>query len=1191
MAKRGKISELYSIAELEAQHEKVKGMVGDLVKIIGEVKPIAFKLEGAEKTKEIVDGMKQISAATEKITAATSEAVKQVDYLKKVEEETLKVQAKKVAASNDTAKALAQEKAALQQMNRELKLEAELNNAAVGTLQQMRAELAALNQYKNTKLVIGTEAYDDAVKKIAALNTAISVEEQKTGDFRRNVGNYTGSAKLIVEALDSVEKKMESLREKQQGLVNYSKANPIGFKLSGQAGELNQVNAQLEEAQREFLSLNKIASNPQFLNVSGSVGEATAEIKALSKAIDELNAKGLGNTDYAVAMKQRLSDLKTEAAGSKKSFDGLGFSVSQLAREVPAFANSVQTGFMAISNNLPILFDEISRTKKEIAAMRAEGKETKSLMGQLSSAFFSWGTVLTIGITLLTVYGKQIGEFVSSLFKGRDAMDAFVEKQKILNEALSDGSSEYKNAVSLVNELKINLQLAKDGLISKEGALKQYNETIGKTTGEVGSLDEAEKALAKNADAYVKMTLYKAAANLALGKAAEQAVKIQAELLKPKTTDDLVHGGDTEERNAQKLAENNEEVLALQKKFEEAFYQGNEKLAKEYAKKRDDLKKSLVENNRFKKEREELKSFEEIANEFQKKAAEISANGNWDFFGDDDKNGGKDSSSKALADARKAAFELAKLRQQVAIDNQKAVADNESLILKIRVDARMKQLEEEQKLAQIEKDYLLGEIDAQAAEEKKKKGITQAEIAAIDHKAALEREKVIEESGARIKELEVKSAVDIITIRKSIGDRIQKDAAAMNLLVQNENEKLLQKQIDAADKSYSNRVKGIEDAANAELSIELERYQKGEISKEQYEARKLAIENKARKAALLADIKHYEDLLKIAGLPADKEKEALEKLAALKKQLNAADVKDTEDVLAKKAELQQQYKDKVESLSKQAYDAFTQAIGYQYDEEKNRIQESIDNLEERSEKEIELVNKSSATEQEKADKIAIIEATTSAKKAKLEREQRNIEAEKARFEKLASLFNIGIQTTQDVFKIKAQASVLLSNPATAPLASMALAQIPVVISSGAIAAGLIAAKPIPKYFAGVDDHPGGLAIWGDGGVPEYAVTPDGNIYKSPATDTLVNLPEHTRVFPNEFAFMDALMAGQLNRSLNISEKKSEYEFERINKSIQQMEGSIVKAIKNKPEVHYHPGNGLGNWVRSNQSSSDFLKGL
>ena len=71
------------------------------------------------------------------------------------------------------------------------------------------------------------------------------------------------------------------------------------------------------------------------------------------------------------------------------------------------------------------------------------------------------------------------------------------------------------SSIENVKQLTTEVQLAKDGFLSKDKVVEHYNETMGKTTGLVKTLDEVEQQLVKNGEAFIKMTLYKATATLA----------------------------------------------------------------------------------------------------------------------------------------------------------------------------------------------------------------------------------------------------------------------------------------------------------------------------------------------------------------------------------------------------------------------------------------------------------------------------------------------------------------------------------------------------------------------------------------------------------------------------------------------------------------------------------------------------
>ena len=156
----------------------------------------------------------------------------------------------------------------------------------------------------------------------------------------------------------------------------------------------------------------------------------------------------------------------------KSGFDGLGFSIAQISREAPAFANSMQTGFMAISNNIPMAVDEIQKLRVQNKRLIAEGKETKSVLSQVGRALFSWQTLLSVGVTLLTIYGADLVKWAGNLFTASDAISIMAENTEKLNKEAQEISSK------TIPQFKALVQIATDVTETEErraDAIKELN--------------------------------------------------------------------------------------------------------------------------------------------------------------------------------------------------------------------------------------------------------------------------------------------------------------------------------------------------------------------------------------------------------------------------------------------------------------------------------------------------------------------------------------------------------------------------------------------------------------------------------------------------------------------------------------------------------------------------------------------
>lgn len=233
-----------------------------------------------------------------------------------------------------------------------------------------------------------------------------------------------------------------------------------------------------------------------------------------------------------------INQVAASAQAATPKFNALGNSINQLSRELPAFTNSAQTGFLAISNNLPILIDSIGQLRAENERLAASGQKGVPIYKQLASAFFSFNTLISVGITLLTVYGKEIGNFIASIFKGKEAFDSAKASLDAINSAYD--SKELKSAVRGLIDLRASVEQAREGYVSKESVIKKYNETLGVAFGKVTSLDEAEKGIIDNTSAYVDAIVKREAANKIAAEAAETLIQLRKAELKSEA--DFVSG-------------------------------------------------------------------------------------------------------------------------------------------------------------------------------------------------------------------------------------------------------------------------------------------------------------------------------------------------------------------------------------------------------------------------------------------------------------------------------------------------------------------------------------------------------------------------------------------------------------------------------------------------------------------------
>jgi len=261
-------------------------------------------------------------------------------------------------------------------------------------------------------------------------------------------------------------------------------------KLNASVQMYNKVQAKLNALNAEYknLAIQK--------ELSGKLSDSEA------KRYEFLSGKITKYDQALKAVDGQMGKYTRNVGNYAGSFNPLSNSINQLSREMPAFANSVQTGFMAISNNLPIFFDAMGGIINQNKELQKQGLPTQSVLKQLAVSVFSLGTALSVGVTLLTLYGKEMVNWASSLFGASESVKALNESQKAFNETRTTGR---KDAQSDIIELKKYLAVVKDQKLSTDErniALKklkqEYPFYFKNLTDEqilLGKTEEAQKAL------------------------------------------------------------------------------------------------------------------------------------------------------------------------------------------------------------------------------------------------------------------------------------------------------------------------------------------------------------------------------------------------------------------------------------------------------------------------------------------------------------------------------------------------------------------------------------------------------------------------------------------------------------------------------------------------------------------------
>lgn len=367
-----------------------KGLQSQLTSLLGQYDALVDKIAAAEG--KIILSVSRINKATEKIVQAQEKVSNPVDIPAQLGNVNTQANIAETASIQTQAKAYDD-------------LRTEINNI-LGTrdanVKRMVEEMNAIHLInaeikKITKLQGDASLLSSAQqKRLEQLNNSLLTHKAALSDVRQTLNNNVRLDNASATSMNGLSQSLSRMRVAYRELTEEERNSPFG---------------------KELLA---------------SINQADTKIKELDATIGN-HQRNVGN--YG------------------KQWNGLSMSIQQVGRELPSLAYGPKVFFSAISNNLPILADEIKRARIEYDLLKKSGQSATPVWKQVASSLFSWQTALTVGITLLTLYGDRLVKWISSLGKAEKAIKNLYTTQRDLYDVTSTGIEQSSKEITKLNSL------------------------------------------------------------------------------------------------------------------------------------------------------------------------------------------------------------------------------------------------------------------------------------------------------------------------------------------------------------------------------------------------------------------------------------------------------------------------------------------------------------------------------------------------------------------------------------------------------------------------------------------------------------------------------------------------------------------------------------------------------------------
>lgn len=515
-----------SILELLIQLEQLNKSYGTMITAIrAGAKEIVYAMkqtsgatsEGRAQIDEATAATSRLERAEKELKFALSDTGKQVAWLKAQTADANKVsveqvrQVKALAGSYDKIKSELNENIKLwKSLSDAERMDAEMGGQVLESIIGLKGQLAELDATLKPTVTRLTEL-QKAEQRLAYLQ---SEEGQRLIEIKKQISEILSGRKTEKAEIDEVARAYEKLsKAKSDENIKIQELN----QQTSEANRIAKLTAQLNNAATG--SYNQLSAQYQLNKIR--LNAMSAEERNATEAGKALEEQTLRIYKEMIHLQEATGNHRLSVGNYAKTWDGLGNSVAQVIREIPSAAVGLNTFFLAISNNIPIVIDEIQRLKEKNEMLRAEGRPTKNIIRTIVSSIFSWQTALILCLTALSMHGKEIINWVEKLIKGADATMTETERLEALQDELEKTNGSYGQNITTLKKLQEEWKSLKT-VAEKNQWIKDNKSNFDQLGISVNNVTEAENVFVDNTEAVIEALKLRAKAAAAQKLAADK---------------------------------------------------------------------------------------------------------------------------------------------------------------------------------------------------------------------------------------------------------------------------------------------------------------------------------------------------------------------------------------------------------------------------------------------------------------------------------------------------------------------------------------------------------------------------------------------------------------------------------------------------------------------------------------------
>lgn len=359
-------------------------------------------------------------------------------------------------------------------------------------------------EWSNAKASI--DAHNASLKEAINLMPQIAKTFNKPSDavnVNQKIANTNERIRQTTERLIQSNERLLLSSKKLEQQQERQKQKEIA-KLEATTNLYNKTQQQLNQIQSAY---NNLAVKKERYNNLTAYEEG--RLKTLQNLTERYN-NTLKNVDATIGKHTRNVGNYSSATSS------LNRSIGIMLTELPNAGISARVFFMSLSNNFAAVKDSISQIISENKKLRAEGQPTVSAFKQIAGSLFSLNSLFYVGITLFTLYGEKMFNWIRGTKENTKAIEeekkarqekAKIEQQYYEQQVKYASDEQARSKIMLENAKNVNLPL-KERIKNVEELQKRYPDYLGMLSKEEILAGNTANAEYKLNEALMKRALF-----------------------------------------------------------------------------------------------------------------------------------------------------------------------------------------------------------------------------------------------------------------------------------------------------------------------------------------------------------------------------------------------------------------------------------------------------------------------------------------------------------------------------------------------------------------------------------------------------------------------------------------------------------------------------------------------------------